>query len=475
MAGVLQGTVKSFSLRDPETKKGGYGFIVSEQMPSDVWFGHKDLAEDLLEAIENRLLTIKERVVVFEMQQSPDGKPKAANVKLFPALNEKMAGKVRSYASDATGKGFGFFTCSSLEGQDVYFSKKDLPPAQSMISIQPGTTASFTLTQLADGKLQAKEVQLVFTAGLLSMLTGGDIMQAMMGKGGMRSNGGGGNTLMQMMQGGGGSVQQSTTERAGLQGMIAKFFPEKGFGFIQSPAHPGVDIYFKGNGLIFEAGQAVSFTLTYTSDGKPQAKNLSAALQEGQTLDGIIRSFVSNTGYGFITVADRDVDVYFKGDKIPAPPPDGNYVGRQVRFTVTMTKDGKPQVAEIHALGEVDPTFVPSSGRGVKRSIDGGMAGMTMGTMGMIPDMAGGAPETKRQKVTVPVTGEMLYGSIKSFNPEKGYGFIVSPTTGGDVFFLRTSLPLEHQRSEALQGFPVQFYVAMGQDGRQQAEGINFG
>mmetsp|Transcript_36113 Transcript_36113/g.84639 ORF Transcript_36113/g.84639 Transcript_36113/m.84639 type:complete len:526 (+) Transcript_36113:124-1701(+) len=525
MAELLQGTVKSFSLRDPETKKGGYGFIMCPKVVGDVWFGNKDLPEDLLEACENRLLTLKEREVVFEAQPNPKdpSKPQAASVKLFPALNEKMCGKVRSYNQM---KGFGFITSSSLDGQDVYFSKKDLPPAQQMMSMQSGTTVAFTLTQLEDGKLQGRDVQVALTAAVLQMLQGGGagpmggMMQmgnfggqgggngmmhqqmggppsGMMGMGG--GNGmmgmGGGNGMMGMGMGMGGgngmmmnqnqmqraspAMKSSTGEKSGLQGVIAKFMSDKGFGFINSPSHPG-DIYFKGNGAVYEIGTQVTFTLTLTSDGKAQAKNLSAALFDGQTLEGTVKSYVPSTGYGFINVPDR-CDVYFKGALIPAHQQDDDYVGRPCRFTVNVTQSGKPQVAEFLHVGE---------SRGMKRSASDAGMGMGMGmpqqnmgmgmppqNMGMMGAQFGGAgqPAPKRTRTTTLNGGPMLMGNVKSFNPQKGFGFITCPATGGDFFFLRTSLPAEYQQNDALAGVPVQFYAATASDGRQQAENLQFG
>mmetsp|Transcript_70495 Transcript_70495/g.168849 ORF Transcript_70495/g.168849 Transcript_70495/m.168849 type:complete len:474 (-) Transcript_70495:103-1524(-) len=469
-----RGTVKSFAPRDQEAKKGGYGFIVCPQVEGDVWFCNRDMAADLLEACENRILTLKDREVTFDIQQKEDGapgKPQALGVKLFAALNEKMPGKVRSFNSM---KGFGFFTCSALEGQDVYFSKKELPPAQQMLPVQTGTTASFTLTQLEDGKLQAKDVQLVFNmAAMAGMLQQSGLVGAM-GGGGMSYGGKGGMSDMGMgmyggCQGGMGGMGMgmgmsggsNMTERAGLQGVVSRFLPDKGFGFISCPAVPGADIYFKGMGAQIEPGTKVTFTLVHTSDGKPQAKNIGAGLQEGQLFEGVVRSYVSKTGYGFITVNDGNMDVYFKGTSVPAmyADDDSDYVGRQVRFTCTVTKDGKPQVSEIQWMGE---------SRGSKRP--GEDDGLQLASAG--PAMWNASKKPRQGPPTV--YGPQLYGSVKSYNADKGFGFIFTPATGGDVFFLRTSLPPEHQQSKALAGSPVQFYMAQAQDGRQQADQISF-
>mmetsp|Transcript_34378 Transcript_34378/g.78339 ORF Transcript_34378/g.78339 Transcript_34378/m.78339 type:complete len:413 (+) Transcript_34378:51-1289(+) len=380
----LQGTVKSFSTRDEETGKGGYGFIECAEVGVDVWFGRRDLAQEVYEAVQNRILSIKDREVTFGVTQKDDGKPQANRVQLVATLNEKLPGRVRSYNG---GKGFGFFVCSSLEGQDVYFQRKELPPAQQGIDLPPNTLGSFTLTQTADGKLQAKEVQIVVTPAMMGAMgamhremqapmPGPMAMQMPFAPRPMPTMRTGGfprgppamapsmmaappPPLMHRSGPPAGMFKAPANEKAGLTGKVKAYFAEKGFGFITSPAHPQ-DIYFKGGGGMYEAGMPVTFTMTITQDGKPQAKQIAAGLEEGQTLEGTVRSYSPGTGYGFITAADIGADVYFKGTVVPPEQQDGNYIGRHARFVVKLTQDGKPQVSELMFLDEA---------RGFKRGL----------------------------------------------------------------------------------------------------------
>eukprot|EP00933_Yihiella_yeosuensis_P030202 TRINITY_DN23857_c1_g1_i2.p1 TRINITY_DN23857_c1_g1~~TRINITY_DN23857_c1_g1_i2.p1 ORF type:complete len:375 (-),score=85.81 TRINITY_DN23857_c1_g1_i2:91-1215(-) len=63
-------------------------------------------------------------------------------------------------------------------------------------------------------------------------------------------------------------------------------------------------------------------------------------------------------------------------------------------------------------------------------------------------------------------------GTIKSFNPTKGYGFITCPSTqalyGKDIFVLRTALP----NGQANAGETVKFQVTVGQNGRPEATNV---
>merc|ERR1740129_1729636 len=95
----------------------GYGFISSDQFPSDVFFGRQTLPTELKDGFARFDLSGKR--VRFEVSdQSNDGKFIADKVYLEPVVGERFIGQVKSYNAS---KGFGFIGSSSLEGQDFFF------------------------------------------------------------------------------------------------------------------------------------------------------------------------------------------------------------------------------------------------------------------------------------------------------------------------------------------------------------------
>lgn len=74
----------------------------------------------------------------------------------------------------------------------------------------------------------------------------------------------------------------------------------------------------------------------------------------------------------------------------------------------------------------------------------------------------------------LPPSGSRLIGSIKSYNPEHGYGFIRCPELweGNDVHFSRSLLPPEVQDRHwsALAGMPVEFELLVNRDGKLRTE-----
>lgn len=70
--------------------------------------------------------------------------------------------------------------------------------------------------------------------------------------------------------------------------------------------------------------------------------------------------------------------------------------------------------------------------------------------------------------------GSVQTGTVKSWNGGNGYGFIECPGAGGDIMFLRTSLPpdCKEVRGKFLDGKQVQFEVKTGNNGKSQAENI---
>merc|ERR1712039_280449 len=74
-------------------------------------------------------------------------------------------------------------------------------------------------------------------------------------------------------------------------------------------------------------------------------------------------------------------------------------------------------------------------------------------------------------------TGKFMTGSVKSYNPFKGFGFISSPGVTGDVYFMRLELPdevrdIRESDQIDLNGRSCSFELALAPDGKFRAKGV---
>ncbi|CAE8700594.1 unnamed protein product [Polarella glacialis] len=126
--------------------------------------------------------------------------------------------------------------------------------------------------------------------------------------------------------------------------------------------------------------------------------------------------------------------------------------GESVSFSAVQSPDGRITASNVSSLGG-----------GMKRPAS------AMGGMGMM-----GMGAVKSPAVTETPTGRSAYGMIKTYNGQKGFGFISSPAIPGDVFFMRTSLPAEVQslHGNDIQGKNVNFQVSQTSDGKMRAQDV---
>lgn len=338
MAATSEGTVKSYGLQK------GYGFITSEEAPGqELYFPRNALPPELREMYQQREpgdLRLPGRRVTFVLSRGPSGQPQAAQVRLLAAPGLELVGKVRSYCNT---RGFGFLASSSLDGQDIFFARKEVPLSLQH-SCLDGATAKFRLHYTSDGKPQASQMTLgIPAAGITkpTLAVGKDLWEPRVGA-----------------QTGAGSARSVTVEQdKAMHGIVKSYDANKGFGFILcNEVHR--DIYFKGQGYSFAAGTPVTFHLTIMQDGKPQARDVAAGLCEGATSLGTVKSYNARKGFGFVQVPDSPGDIYFKKDLLPPFwQQDENFAGKTVQITVHLTRDGKPQVQSLDVV-DAAPVFV---------------------------------------------------------------------------------------------------------------------
>jgi len=138
-----------------------------------------------------------------------------------------------------------------------------------------------------------------------------------------------------------------------------------------------------------------------------------------------VKSFNLEKGFGFISSRAFPGDVYFKF------PGGGIASGTPVSFVLRLTADGKAQGLNVEAYED----HLAQAGPG---------------------------------------EGEQLLGSIKSINPEKGFGFIDVAGHDGDAYFKVDDLPAELQALDehAIKTQQVLFNVHLTPDGKMQARGL---
>jgi cold shock CspA family protein len=366
-----------------------------------------------------------------------------------------MTGVVKSWNG---GKGYGFISCPSVQG-DIMFLRTSLPEDTREVrgNFLEGRTVTFEAQQEADGRLKASSVLVAYVEGMP------------------------------------------------VAGQIKSYSDKNGYGFVGSTTL-GQDVHFGAKDLAFPASrdvlkdQLVTFEVIASPEGKLRVSNMRfqsskiannlknqmgvgmmggmesmmGAMQgmqatAGGNSTGIVKSFSERNGYGFINAPGQVGDIKFGASDVSG----GTIAaGTNVTFTTEVTPDGRVQAKNITAAG------------GMKRpaSAMGGMGGMgntdMMKTMmGMMGGNFGGPMKQQRSgpKPTETATGQYTSGTVKSYNGQKGFGFIGSPTLSSDAFFMKSSLPTELQSSHGndITGQAVQFELAYTSDGKVRAQNIS--
>lgn len=299
------------------------------------------------------------------------------------------------------------------------------------------------------------------------------------------------------------------------EGEIKYFAGQKGYGFIICPDFEA-DVYFQRLALPEELqlsennlkGLSCTFETFVTQEGKTQARNVqvSASGVEGSKVIGTIKSYVAKSQYGFITSPVLETDIYFKAkDLTESWLQDQNLKDCKVIFEVMTMKDGKLQARAISVLqgtGQMQPIQGMSQNQmglppmAAPAPIGAGGHGITpvppriatsppvMAPPVMAPPARGNSgsfvpPRTPQPTpnhaptpaANGPVMGHMLadgsqmIGKIKTFDLNKGFGFIVAPNFPSDVYFKASDPTIQI-------GVEVTFTLKYTQDGRPQAQNV---
>lgn len=388
-----QGVIKSFGAQK------GYGFISSQQYSGDVFFGKKDLPPEFQQfnlSFDN--FQLKGKPVLFELATQDDGKQFATRIQLRNDGDSSIVGIVKSYNSL---KGWGFLTTSSIDGKDIFFSKRDVPLGFKDSSNLVGQACCFVVSTVK-GQMQATNLKFgtapSASTGLLQQL------QMQLGGNGLAALGGLAQVpnLQQLL------MQQATNgleDGQGMQGTVKFYNTTKGYGFIKCAKIP-TDLYFKDSkNLDLTQDMTVAFTLRIMPDGTPQAHDVSIGLEDGQSCMGTVRWYNGSKGFGFIAVPGNPADIYFKKDLVPVDLQGSQIHGKTVEFIVRVNQDGKPHMQSGTFLDDPPAGYTPPPlerkqkatvpvGLGMQLPLASfGLGGKGMGKMGgkaMMPMIGGG-------------------------------------------------------------------------------------
>jgi len=153
------------------------------------------------------------------------------------------------------------------------------------------------------------------------------------------------------------------------------------------------------------------------------------------TFDGVVKTYLADKGYGFITHDGMDIFVNAKQVK------DGSVlvVGDNVKFDLedSPTKPGEMQAGNVSG-GSGWPVKGKGGGKGGAAGGWGGAAGGAAGGWGAGGGKGGGSGSAPAAAggwgASAGGGGGSLTGTVKKWNADKGFGFITQ-ASGEDLFF----------------------------------------
>ena len=156
---------------------------------------------------------------------------------------------------------------------------------------------------------------------------------------------------------------------------------------------------------------------------------------QGPTLDGTVKMFNAEKGFGFVELADRSGDAFLHIGTLQAAGHEAPAPGTKLRVQVGQGQKG-PQVT---AVLELDSS-----------------------TAGAVRPRA----PAPRQNRPDPSTATEMVGKVKWFNAEKGFGFVQVEDGGKDVF-LHISVVEKAGLKTLAEGAPVSLRVVETPRGRE--------
>lgn len=413
---LCQGIVRSYGASK------GFGFIKCADLQEELFFSHRQIPSEVMEAIWSTAYQMEGKAVIFQLTYSDkDKKHQAAQVTPMAGPGAELVGRVGSVSA-----AFGALACCSLPGSLIYFQASEVP-IEDQPGICMGSAVKFTLRVLPDGSYQAMKLALI----------GPPKVKFQKGKegadgctGGMANCGG--KTVANKGVGNDKPFNADKLDKPRF-GLVKSYDAASGWGAIMSGETDG-DIHFQVEGSSFEPGQSVSFLMDTMQGGNYMAKHVVAGLESGDLCAGHISSFNVDKGFGFVAVLGTQGEVYVNKRALPAEVqcrPDLNLTGRRVRIKIKNMPDGSPHGFDVQLMDTLEPP-----------------------------------PPAKRAKTGDDRAETNVLGNVKTWDALQGLGLISSEHA--------PLIPFKGDFPQAVAGALVRFTRAVGPDGLLEARDVQF-
>jgi len=186
-----------------------------------------------------------------------------------------------------------------------------------------------------------------------------------------------------------------------------------------------------------------------------------APAASGPIIDATVKWFNPDKGFGFVELGDGSGDAFLHVAVLEAAGHKSVPPGASLRVRAGQGQKG-PQVAEVLEVDETTAVEQPRRPRTASPRSPGGPGGP-----------GGGAGGFGRRPGPDLSSAIELSGTVKWYNPEKGFGF-VSVGDGGKDVFVHASVLQRAGLSDLTEGQRVTMQVVEGMKGRE-AGGISLG
>lgn len=188
----------------------------------------------------------------------------------------------------------------------------------------------------------------------------------------------------------------------------------------------------------------------------------------GPEVDAVVKWFNPEKGFGFVELGDGSGDAFLHIRAVEAAGHSEFQPGTRLTVRTAQGQKG-PQVTDVTSVDtSTAEAPQPRGGFGGGGYAGGGFGGGAGGGFGAArrPPRAGGPMGGGAPRHTGPTTE--LNGTVKWYNPTKGFGFITAEDGGKDVFVHRSVL-MRANLPDLVEGQQVRMGVVDGQKGREAA------
>lgn len=194
--------------------------------------------------------------------------------------------------------------------------------------------------------------------------------------------------------------------------------------------------------------------------GPPRRSPPPSVSASGPEIDATVKWFNPEKGFGFVEMADGSGDVFLHANALSNVGEQSVGTGATLKVKVGQGMKGR-QVAEVISVDHsTEQPAGSGGGAGAGRRSDFG--GPRMGGP-RPPPRSGGF----RREHDLSTATEMS-GTVKWYNPEKGFGFI-TPESGGKDVFVHASVLERSGIGQLGEGQTVRMQVVQGQKGPEAA------